>query len=512
MKLTILLLSLVFSITLSNVSIAEGKNATLIGRFENFHYDTWSIDRGGFFDSETITVPVNKQGNFEVEVDIDGEQNISFSFDKFSYSFHLIGGDTVILTADFKKLPNSLRIFSRNALINKRLSLGRALQEEFFSEDPQVKNFNDLQISEELEIVKLVQSNFNRKIKAIFASGIDIDDRAKFINAVYFQSAFYLAGKNLLNRYPLILDKNLLAGNEIDAIQKYIIENKLLETINTKLFYESPEYRDFIYYQIKSSKTFNYSKVITEQKVSLVDGVEVLSLPAYSESNMYVSDPQVKEIAVSWASYYKGLANINILPIRDWFLTRVVMETFQYGNIEDAQDISKDFLTRCQTKVYSDTLKRFISKYGKFAKGQIAPEIVLKDSANKTVRLSDFRGKLVYIDFWSIGCAPCMYEINHFSSRLHENYADKGLIFINICVDTSLDKWRKAITKHKIEGINLFAGGWTQSEVCQNYAIDAIPHYILIDQEGKFVKYNAERPSQLIDDPNSILHKHLKSN
>jgi len=63
-----------------------------------------------------------------------------------------------------------------------------------------------------------------------------------------------------------------------------------------------------------------------------------------------------------------------------------------------------------------------------------APSFTLQDLNGKTVSLSDFKGKVVVLDFWATWCPPCVMEIPHFI-ELYEQYKDKGFAMVGISLD-----------------------------------------------------------------------------
>ena len=67
-------------------------------------------------------------------------------------------------------------------------------------------------------------------------------------------------------------------------------------------------------------------------------------------------------------------------------------------------------------------------------KNRKAPDFTLKDMHGKDVRLADYKGKVVLINFWATWCGPCKYEIPMFVD-LQNRYAAQGLAFLGISVD-----------------------------------------------------------------------------
>jgi thiol-disulfide isomerase/thioredoxin len=115
------------------------------------------------------------------------------------------------------------------------------------------------------------------------------------------------------------------------------------------------------------------------------------------------------------------------------------------------------------------------------------PEISLKDTSGKIVKLSSLKGKIVLIDFWASWCGPCRRANKHLK-ELYSKYKDKGLEILSISVDESKPDWKKAIREdktswlHVIDEINL-ANAWK---------IQYIPTTFIVDKQGNFAAINPE--------------------
>ena len=130
--------------------------------------------------------------------------------------------------------------------------------------------------------------------------------------------------------------------------------------------------------------------------------------------------------------------------------------------------------------------------------GNPAPDFELSDENGKKVRLSDLRGKIVYMDFWAPWCRPCIDEFKNYKNKLYEKYKDYDICYVYICVDGSSEQWKKQIQDHNLKGINLMAEGWESNPVCKAYNVLGIPHYVLIDKNGIIVDSKCDRPSQIL--------------
>lgn len=120
-----------------------------------------------------------------------------------------------------------------------------------------------------------------------------------------------------------------------------------------------------------------------------------------------------------------------------------------------------------------------------------APKFSLKDVNGIEKKLSDFKGKVIIIDFWATWCPPCREEIPHFID-LYNQYKEQGLEVIGIALDMQGEKVVPGfVLKNKINYTILLGN----EEVSDLYGgIRAIPTTFIVDKDGnirkKYIGYN----------------------
>ena len=82
--------------------------------------------------------------------------------------------------------------------------------------------------------------------------------------------------------------------------------------------------------------------------------------------------------------------------------------------------------------------------------------------------------------------------------KLEERFAGKNICFVSVSCDQDKSAWEKVVKEEKLEGIQLYAGAF--DPFMDAYMITAIPHFILIDREGKVINAKMSRPS----DPETV--------
>ncbi|MGM9698330.1 MAG: TlpA family protein disulfide reductase [Prevotella sp.] len=190
----------------------------------------------------------------------------------------------------------------------------------------------------------------------------------------------------------------------------------------------------------------------------------------------YITSPKVKHELLSNCarevlSYGKGYADI---------------DRFWLPFVEYAADDTV-VIKKYQFKV--DAIKRT-------KPGSSAIDFTFEDAAGKRHRLSEFRGKTLYIDCWATWCGPCCKEIP-FLERQVEALKDKSnsLVFISISLDRKRQAWLDKLAKDKPQWLQFIADKEGDEILSRQYGITGIPRFIIIRPDWTIGDADAFRPS-----------------
>lgn len=121
--------------------------------------------------------------------------------------------------------------------------------------------------------------------------------------------------------------------------------------------------------------------------------------------------------------------------------------------------------------------------------GQMAPDFELPNPTGNSIKLSDFKGKYVLLDFWASWCAPCREE-NPNIVKQYNTYKDKGFTILGVSLDDDKDAWLKAIENDNLRWAHVSDLKRWDSQVAHQYKVEGIPASFIIDPSGKIVAKN----------------------
>jgi thiol-disulfide isomerase/thioredoxin len=197
---------------------------------------------------------------------------------------------------------------------------------------------------------------------------------------------------------------------------------------------------------------------------------------------------------------------LNVYDVIDQKIAHPEMKeffTYQMTNkyLKDETPMTRDevvaiYRTRVSNQNMLAQIDKIVEDAARFGGGAPAFDFTLEDIHGNMITLSDFVGKVVYIDFWATWCAPCRAEIPHLNKLKEELKGNKDIVIIGVSTDQMRDKgkWRELVAELNMGDYQVFAGEQA-AEIQQRYDVRGIPHFVIIGKDGKIYQNKTIRPS-----------------
>lgn len=187
----------------------------------------------------------------------------------------------------------------------------------------------------------------------------------------------------------------------------------------------------------------------------------------------------------------KEKAAVNFLNSTPQSFASVVIASelllYQY---EDLKKLYEKF----DTVSYADSyyFRSFKKKYqeaaDKWIQGKAAIDFTTTDINGKQVKLSDFRGKYVLLDFWASWCAPCRKKAKELRA-IADQLEKKNIVMFGISMDDKRELWEKATKEDHIDWTNTSElKKFKENKIATDYKVTQLPTLFLLNPEGVIIK------------------------
>jgi len=405
-----------------------------------------------FVEKNLSQANIDSAGKFTISVELYTPIYAGFTIDFHRADLYLEPGKTYFM----KCVPMNYKVTTEvNPLIQSESIQIEALNSDSDDLNFLIQQFNVLYNNFLLENFNALYRDRNKAKLDTFRTNIvtSFKDTKNFYFACYIR--YKLAG---LEQLAQTLGKPQIA-------KKYFMDYPVL--------YENTEYMDF----------FNqfFSKYLT----------------VTSKATKFNDFPKMISTIGSYQNMMKALAQDSVLrkpQLRELVMLKNLMEMFnmpgynQESILSLLETISKESKFD-GNKVVAEDMIKFLTK---LRIGTPAPAFTLQDRYREKVSLKDFKGKPVLLNFWTTYCQGCLTEMD-LLKPICDKYKDK-IFFVSISADYQFQKMVYFVSMKKdFDWIFLHIGDKIQ--LLKDYDVRTYPLYVLIDEQGKIVKYPADLPS-----------------
>ncbi|MEL6631138.1 MAG: TlpA disulfide reductase family protein [Bacteroidota bacterium] len=430
--------------------VIKGKIDNPAGKKVAVRYDPIVL-RGA---SVSTTADVNDKGEFSLKIETDKARFATFSHGRERSDIYLIPGDVLKITLDTEAFDETLAFKGKgeSVAINNYMQMHfLKFEDDAYFEEYKKMTANEIPITDTRDWY-LEQMGEQLSLLKQFSDSVALnqDFLTKMNGRIHYQSMTQMLNIVSYKAYRLKVDMNEIEVP--DNFYKFLAKVE----VNNPAMVGDPIYNRFL---------MSYS---------------------YHKSGASPSVEGMADILQLGRELYKG-------DVLTMFQASMIHDMLRYGDFFKAEEAYHNFKGANPESEYVATLTDAYDKVAVLAPGKEAPGFTLVDEEGEEVSLSDYKGKVVYLDFWASWCGPCRGEMPY-SKKLKAKFEGKDVVFLYVSIDNTKDAWLKGIEDMQIEGEHAFAPGF-QHEVPKSYGVEGIPAYFLINKDGTIANSRPARPS-----------------
>lgn len=440
------ILFVLFTLSFSSPVSAQ---VIISGIAKNYADPVFYISQSGGFDNITrlwrdtrIKVSINSNHHFKVTIPENAIGSWILESKTGNQVFDLINGESINLEADFsKKYP--LHAVGKNADDFNYSSFTFEKIVSYYNEDFMNK-IRGVDIDSVLKYRKKL-SGFKTKLLNDYKIGHKISDR-------YYH---WLISDYRFEPYVRTMVENLFSSDAVDIITR----TKIMElgTSDEYAALNTSGYNDLVDFYIRNVARDKYNQ-------------------SPSASNLF---------------YLVADNNIIKGNTKNIFLTRIMCMLRM-----SSSDIYNPLLRKYNSIVTNMQMRHQVSLARSDYNSSSQSSASFTNAKSIKDILNKYKGKAIYIDFWASWCVPCRAEMPN-AAALRKRLLGKNVVFLYLGFEDKPGAWLKARKQLQIEGEHYLLNEKLVKEAQELFGIDGIPHYAIVNKDGKIINKKAGRPGDV---------------
>ena len=455
-----------------NIVLIKGKD--LSGKAKNVKFE-WIVDNPIKGTGETFITEIDSNSNFSIEIPLERIATGNITVGRYYHDICLIPGDDLFISVEADTIKYSGKGSEKNNYLYQA-EVNRVWNSSYYKES----NKGELSPIEFLESLK----KFKQKRLNFFES---------YMDSIKLQKEF-------VDLYKI--ETEIIYENQIQGYPRRYSYNTKIPQDSLKL----PE--EFI-------KLNSFSNSVDDSKLVSYNYIHNLRNRLYDKADEITKkDTSIKwKDAIHIALFDSLSGKTREYALTKWIVTELSHDHYDSVAIKKFNDIEKDELA---LNTFHSAINKFNEKHSLIGQplNQEFSNTMLIDTAGVHLSfgqmMEKYKGKVVYLDFWGMGCGPCRAAMPY-SKKLKEKLANEPIEFVYASVqEIKNNNWEKVFEATFTDKNHYVLENGYNSKLHKFMEINWVPCYMIFDKEGKLIDFNADRPSSMVESTETKLEKTLK--
>jgi len=326
----------------------------------------------------------------------------------------------------------------------------------------------------------------------------------------YYSENKYLEKKNSKNIDSVLSSRKQSSAYKIKLLNKYRTKHEMSDTyykwLNSQYSYEP--YERTLVENIRNKDSLDNGTISKIMEKGINDEYAALNTSEYNDLvDFFVAtklNSKSKKLTLPERFNYVADSNILSGSTKDVYLSR-----FMAWLIKTPDSVYNPLFKKYDQIVHNKKMKQLVvNRRNDYENPKTSAAVNINNERTNSVTdiFKKYKGKVIYVDFWASWCVPCRAEMPN-AAILKEKLKGKDIEFLYLGYNDKEKAWLKAREQLGIQGEHYLLNDKMIKEADELFTINGIPHYAIIDKDGKIISKSADRPSDAYKELLNLLNK-----